>query len=682
MKKEKELEADQEHLVYKRVTDPNSLLRKITLFTTFGVVIAAFAVAIFYNKLIAPPTGIPQTEFNSKVDKFSSLEEFKSYLANASSVDVTSYGFGLSMFRAEDTAVTEVAPSIGLSQDEKALAPSPDRVSETYNQVAGVDEPDIIKTNGTKIFFSRDAQDFYPVPLIDDRIYEEGISKPSSVPEYLTGETKIINSYPLDKIAEDSSINLNGNLLLYEDTLMVLDYSKITAYNIVDTKNPQKSWEYKYDGSYLQSGRLLDGKVYLILSKSVDKTTPCPIPLMSGQRNFEIACTDIYHPVQITNADTTYNALEIDATNGTVEKSTSFLGSSYSSVIYMSKNALYVTFPLQTDYSTFYYNFFLASGTDLIPTSVLEKIQKLSTYEISARAKFVELQTILEQYESTLKVDDRLKFESELTNKMADYAKDHARDLQATGIVKIGLENLDVNANGTVAGSLLNQFSLDEYDNHLRVATTIGASGYIPTESFNEVYVLDNNLKQTGAIKNLALDERIYSVRFLGDRGYVVTFKQVDPFFVLDLSNHNNPKVAGQLKIPGYSSLLHPLPENKILGIGREGNFVKLSLFDVSDPNNPTEVSKYLLDESWSEVLNNHHAFLPDDKFNAFFIPGGKGAYIFEYLNNNLSLVKTISEQQIKRAIYIDNYMFIVSNLSLIAVDERDWSTVTEYTFE
>ena len=117
------------------------------------------------------------------------------------------------------------------------------------------------------------------------------------------------------------------------------------------------------------------------------------------------------------------------------------------------------------------------------------------------------------------------------------------------------------------------------------------------TESANDVYVLDKNLKITGQVLDLGLTERIYSVRFIQDKGYVVTFRQIDPFYVLDLSDPENPALKGELKIPGYSSYLHPITKDKILGIGKEGSNVKISLFDVKDPENPSEAAKYTLQE-------------------------------------------------------------------------------------
>ena len=157
----------------------------------------------------------------------------------------------------------------------------------------------------------------------------------------------------------------------------------------------------------------------------------------------------------------------------------------------------------------------------------------------------------------SLSDDERMRLDNELTNRVSDYYQEHQRELEKTGLVKIGLANLKITATGETPGRLLNQFSLDEYEGKLRTAVTIGSSwGILGSmgESANDVYVLDEKLKVIGSIEDLGLDERIYSVRFLADKGYLVTFKQVDPFYVLDLADPNNPQVKGELKIPGYSS--------------------------------------------------------------------------------------------------------------------------------
>ena len=192
----------------------------------------------------------------------------------------------------------------------------------------------------------------------------------------------------------------------------------------------------------------------------------------------------------------------------------------------------------------------------------------------------------------------------------------------------------------------------------------------------NDVYVLDSKLKQIGSLQGLGLNEQIYSVRFLGETAYVVTFRQTDPFYVIDLSAPKSPRLAGELKIPGFSSYLHPISTGKVLGVGQEGNEVKLSLFDVTDPGNPVEKSKYLLNEYWSEVSSNHHAFLQDARHEVFFMPGGNGGYVFSYANSELSLTKAVGESGIKRAIFINDFMYLISESEIVVLDENNWNEI------
>jgi uncharacterized secreted protein with C-terminal beta-propeller domain len=264
-----------------------------------------------------------------------------------------------------------------------------------------------------------------------------------------------------------------------------------------------------------------------------------------------------------------------------------------------------------------------------------------------------------------------LKFRNEMNNRMNDYREEHKRDLERTGIAKIDLE-LNLKASGEVPGRVLNQFSLDEYNGYLRIATTVGRW----SEATNDLYVLDEDLSAVGSIKDFGKEERIYAVRFIGDKGYIVTFREIDPFFVMDLSDPENPAIKGELKIPGYSSYLHPITTDLILGIGKEDQNVKISLFDVSDAEKPEEIDKYELDEYWSDVLNTHHAFLLDSKHEIFFLPGGKGGYIFSYKNGELRLEKAVSTSAL-RAIYIEDYLYIIGN-EVVVFDENTWEKVNE----
>lgn len=189
--------------------------------------------------------------------------------------------------------------------------------------------------------------------------------------------------------------------------------------------------------------------------------------------------------------------------------------------------------------------------------------------------------------------------------------------------ITAGPANPSYVGSGEVPGWLLNQFSMDEHEGLLRVATT--NSGFAGDEwgfdVYNGVYVLDQdrrgNLEVVGGTDAIAPGETIFAVRFVDDTGYVVTFEQVDPLFVIDLADAENPQVVGELKIPGFSNYLHPMADGYLLGIGQDiaedgwTSFgVQVSLFDASDPANPVRSSAVTLAETtWSEAQNDHHAF-------------------------------------------------------------------------
>ncbi len=207
----------------------------------------------------------------------------------------------------------------------------------------------------------------------------------------------------------------------------------------------------------------------------------------------------------------------------------------------------------------------------------------------------------------------------------------------------------EINGMGKVLGTVLNQFSMDEYDGYFRLAATVG--GDIPK---NNIYILDEDLKVSGEITDIAPGETIYSARFMGNRGYLVTFRTVDPLFVIDL-DPRSPKVLGALKIPGYSSYLHPYERDHLIGFGKDtvevvdkdsrGNVVnvravelglKVALFDVSDASAPVEKFSVRIGGrgSDSELLYNHKALLfdPERQLLAFPVEVRKeGADLFTY---------------------------------------------------
>ena len=173
-------------------------------------------------------------------------------------------------------------------------------------------------------------------------------------------------------------------------------------------------------------------------------------------------------------------------------------------------------------------------------------------------------------------------------------------------------------ATATVRGNLLNQFSLSEYDGHLRVAATNWHTW--PSESSVTVFDVGDDLKEVGKVTGLGPTESIFAVRFLGDRGFVVTFRQVDPLYVLDLSDPTAPAVTGELKIPGFSRYLHPLGGGLLLGVGQDADpetgwaeGLQVSLFDVSDPAAPAQIARLPLGQAESAAEFDHRAFTYHD---------------------------------------------------------------------
>jgi uncharacterized secreted protein with C-terminal beta-propeller domain len=635
------------------------------------------------TEILKPSKPEPGPANLDNIAKFASEQEFKEYLEESQALAVAYYG-GISMGRTTkgmmdismdiDSMATPEATGIGAETFE--------RVSETNVQVCGIDEPDIVKTDGKEIYFS--SQRWY-FPIREFEMDEIAPGSPDSkMPQPRTRGIKAIKAFPVSDLKVDSEIEQAGNLLLSENVLVVFSGQDIIGYDVSNPENIEQKWEMEMeDRNHLVSSRLYKGKVYLVIQNRIDTYRPCPIMPFPG---LEIKCAEIYHPRNSVPIDVTFSAMVLNPKTGEIEDTVSFVGSSSQSIVYMSENGIYISYSYYESMIDFFYGFFQEECADIVPSWVVEKLEKLKGYDISDSSKMNEFGIILDKFYSSLSDDERMRLENEFTNRMDDYYTKHSRDFEKTGIVKIKLDGFDVAANGVVPGRPLNQFSLDEYDGYLRIATTIGDRGmggmfWGVGESVNDVYVVDSNLNITGSVKGLGITERIYSVRFIADKGYVVTYRQIDPFYVLDLSDPRNPELKGELKIPGYSSYLHPINKDRILGMGKEGSKVKVSLFDVKSAENPKEADKYLLDEYWSDVLNTHHAFLLDAKHKIFFLPGTRGGYIFSYAQDKLKLIRAVSGIAAKRAIYINDYLYIVGEDKIIVLDETNWEEINKLSF-
>ncbi|OGY94710.1 MAG: hypothetical protein A2406_02170 [Candidatus Komeilibacteria bacterium RIFOXYC1_FULL_37_11] len=631
-----------------------------------------------------------QVNKSNEFSKFKSLDEFKKYIEEME--DGAYYSIGLT----RNTATPQMAidnlgdGSLPLGESDTVKeAPSgmgsgsADRFSGTNVQVVGIDEPDILKTDGQQIYFSDNSGGYWleePMPI--DIMMD---STDSIAPRYVNDvKTNVIGAWPPTDLALSSEIKLAGDLLLADKVLLVFSDRKIVAYDVSNPKQPTEKWTIDLDDdTYLLNSRLYNDKVYLITQTYLNRYNPCPIsPLLKSGQVLAIPCGEIYHPNSPIQVDSTFSVVSLDPQSGDIDNKISFVGNQGTANIYMSQNALYVAYTKNLDMFDFMFGFINSELKTLIPGDLLARINKLDDYDISSQSKFSELQTIMNEWMGSLDDDAMLKFENDMQNKAENYYEKNKRSLLSTGIAKININDLKISASGSVPGYLLNQFSMDEYQGNLRVATTIGDIwGWAPSGSdsqANDVYVLDQNLNTIGSVLNLGVGERIYSARFIGDLGYLVTFRQTDPFYVLNLADPKNPKMVGELKIPGYSSYLHPIKENKILGIGMENGNVKLSYFDVADASNPKEISKYSLSEYGSEALYNHHAFLQDEKHQVFFLPSYSGGYIFSYANDQIELVKAVSLPDAKRAVYINDYLYILANDYMAVLDENTWEKVNE----
>ncbi len=677
--------------------------RSFVLTLTGAAIFIALAVllfAILRRNLINLPGVPPITQETAvkaqpfgKMRKFATEEEFRAFMEEATSIRNESGGVFM-----EDRAVSKSAPglgmenSIGLPVPQAGGGDSAQRVSQTNVQVLGIDEPDIVKTDGDNLYYSSPYR-YRTYPMMEKRIAPDVMTEPGAdssliyppVPQEPEGGILSIRSFPPQAMKKLGNIPVSGDLLLNGDVLAVFDetnYEKrqIAGYDVKDPARPVKKWSIPYgENMYKVQARLYKNRIYLITRREQGNGFPCPIPLfgIKGEGS-SVRCMDVYRPDARVPSDTVYTVSKINPQDGTVEKTVSFVGSAAESVIYMSKENLYAAYHYSGDMVDILSGF-VTENRDLFPDTVSQRLAKLSGYQLSQQAKMVELSDILSRFMNGMKNDDKLAFENNLQNRMKDFMAKHARELDKTGIVKIDLDSFSIRATGEVPGKALNQFALDEYDGSLRIATTIGQNSWVSgfgrtADSFSDVYVLNGSLDVLGSVRDLGKTERIYSVRFMAERGYVVTFRQTDPFYVLDLSNPRSPALKGELKIPGYSSYLHPLKEDLLVGVGQESGNVKLSLFDVADPENPREIDKYSMTEFWSEAQNNHHAFLADEQHEAFFMPGSQGGYVFSYAGNSLSMVKAVAGSQVQRAVYINDYLYVIGQDKIVVLNEKDWS--------
>lgn len=289
-----------------------------------------------------------------------------------------------------------------------------------------------------------------------------------------------------------------------------------------------------------------------------------------------------------------------------------------------------------------------------------------------------------------------------------EYVYDEKEEYDQTLIRKISYKEgkLKGVAQTKIWGQVKDSFCIDEYDGNLRLVTTVnpvyhyGKDGGIElydasveeNGSSNALYILDKKLNVTGKIEKLAPNEEVYSARFMGKTAYFVTYEQVDPLFSADLSDPENPKILGALKIPGFSDYLHGYGEERLLGIGMETDEagaqdgVKLSLFDISDPTDVTEVQKTVLEGFYATDLSyNYKLAAIDSKQNLIgFSAYGDGTHYFIYRYDEKEGFVCVLDKEVNsygseiRGLYAGNRFYLVQGNAVESFDLNTFDKIDD----
>jgi len=518
--------------------------------------------------------------------------------------------------------------------------------SHTNVQVDGIDEGDIVKTDGEYIYV---IQNYKLIIYKADGAQTAQISSTAIGSEWKetaqNDRSSGSSQYPSEMFILGDRLAIISNSyswLNYQEKDGIWHYENnsfisLDIYDVSNPSAPQKITSLGQDGSLLAS-RLLGGKVYLVSNKYVydynvdDPGTYVPNLYRDGVASLvDAKCIGIVPYANVTE----YTVVSIyDLESAEILDTLALLGGG--NTVYMNGDNLYL-----------------------------------------ARSIF--------------KTEESAPYTKSVYS-VVDYT-----NTTSTGITRISLTEaaLTAQAECTVPGYLVDQFALDESSGYLRAVTTVstdtyavytdnefGFSNYKYGESstYNALYILDSALKVVGSIENLAKDEIVYSVRFSGDIGYFCTFRRVDPLFAADLSDPANPKILSALKISGFSNYLHSWSDGQLLGLGYEADEkegategIKLVMFDVSDPANVSVQNTASVNAGWSVAMDNHKAILVDPAKNLFAFPADNRFLIYSYdeaKGFTLEADVTIADWSYNsRGLYIDNYIYILDSGVVYVLD-------------
>ncbi len=566
--------------------------RHLTLIVLLGIVAAACSATT------SPPTTGPEPGtgpttpgvFASRyVQGFAACDDLLDYYIDQALPLVGPYGLpgdGPFYAIAEDAAGVPRSGD-GVMPQAASAEPGVD-FTGTNVQVAGVDEADVVKTDGRRIFV-----------LADGRLR---IAHPTADGVAFDGALRFDDWWPTEMLLDGDTLLLFGQdwpggggplpdarraAPVYGGSAVV----RIVEVDVSDVARPEVLRRLWIDGSYVSS-RLVDGVARVVLS-STPVGFDWEFPDGEGLRAEREAVRRNREIVKNSTLDNwlPYYVLEDETTGTTREGRALDCTSVLAPRTFSGLNTLSVlTFDLRTGIGSWADAGVVADGSTVYATAdrlyvATQPWQDWALFETPDEVK-----------------DEASRFRSQI----------HLFDTSDPGAPTYL-------ASGEVQGFLLNQFSMDELRGVLRVASTTAPEGWWwSDESESLVTTLErrgDELVEIGRVDGLGKGERIFAVRFLGEVGYVVTFRQTDPLYTIDLSDPENPTVAGELKILGYSAYLHPLGDGRILGVGQDATEegrtkgTQLSLFDVSDAANPTRIDQVSLDGGWSQAEADHRAF-------------------------------------------------------------------------
>lgn len=692
--------------------------------TKNSVVIAILSIFIIILSSCAPvyqePGEISQNINNQELSetgdlkKFSSKTELMNYLDTQSDFldtdGIMSPQIGTRNAMVDESVAQFDDTSVSGPANEKSEVA--EEFSSTNIQVQGVDEADIVKNDG-KYIYTLSGNKLVIInafPAEDAKIlstveFNSG-ERPSEM--FLKGEELIVitNSY------EEEERVVQGSFVPIQT---FAQYTNIYIYNVSNKENPTIDDEYSITGNYFDS-RMIDENLYVISSSFFSRYYgEIPFPIIRTKNS--IVEPEIFY-FDMPSYNYNFNTVAaIDVKNKELNVETYMLAGT--GTLYVSKENIYFTHRKYSPYVDSV-EAFEEAVLNLLPQDAQNRYNSLKTDNpsISNEDLRLEIVEILEETYNSLEKSEKENLIEEVTEILTEYYALQEQERMKTVVHKISLNNgeLEYETKGEFKGYLLNQFSLDEFNGNLRVATTTSfwrrGEG---SQSHNNVYVLDENLEVIGELENLAEDERIYSARFMGDKLYMVTFRQIDPLFVIDLENPTSPEVLGELKIPGFSSYLHPFDENYLIGVGSDTkeskwggvvtNGVKISLFDVSDYENPREVDNYIIEGRFTStpIEYEHKAFLFDKEKELMVIPVTEveesdayyerdiwqGAYVFTVNEEGFDLRGTVNHEkskdywysspsEVKRSLFMDDVLYTISEKKIMMNNLDDLKELNE----